>query len=307
MRTCAIVNPVAGGGRARRVWPRLLSRLLEVTTSLSVHWTMGPGTATALTRDALKGGMERIVAVGGDGTLHEVVNGFFENRTPVAPSAVLAFVPCGSGSDFRHALGAPAGVEAATRLRSPRIRPLDLLRIQYATKRGDTAHRYAINIASTGLSGTIVRRMSQRPLLIPPRLRYLQAALRALITDRLVPVRLTLDGEPLPPTRARLVAAANGRTFAAGLPIALTATPHDGVFDVTVLHDVPLPTLLRHAHRFCLGTHPSLDGVSTHRGRRLTIDPLDDRRPVWIEADGEALGRLPMSVEVAPQAVRFQY
>jgi diacylglycerol kinase family enzyme len=79
------------------------------------------------------------------------------------------------------------------------------------------------------------------------------------------------------------------------------------VFDVTVLHDVPLPTLLRHAHRFCLGTHPSLDGVSTHRGRRLTIDPLDDRRPVWIEADGEALGRLPMSVEVAPQAVRFQY
>ena len=264
MRTCAIVNPVAGGGRARRVWPRLLSRLLEVTTSLSVHWTMGPGTATALTRDALKGGMERIVAVGGDGTLHEVVNGFFENRTPVAPSAVLAFVPCGSGSDFRRTLGAPTGVEAVRQLHSNHVRPLDVLRVEYTTERGRSAHRYAVNVASAGVSGTVVRHFSPSILPIPPRLRYLGATLRALATDRPVPVRLTLDDASLP------------------------------------------STLLRHAHRFYLGTHPSLDGVSTHWGRQLTIEPLDDRRPVWVEADGEALGTLPMTVELVPRALRVQ-
>ena len=306
MRTCAIVNPVAGGGRARRVWPRLLSRLLEVTTSLSVHWTMGPGTATALTRDALKSGMERIVAVGGDGTLHEVVNGFFADQSPIAPSAVLAFVPCGSGSDFRHALGAPAGVEAVRQLHSNHVRPLDVLRVEYTTERGRSAHRYAVNVASAGVSGTVVRHFSPSILPIPPRLRYLGATLRALATDRPVPVRLTLNDASLSPTRVRLVAVANGRTFAVGLPIAPTATPHDGAFDVTILHDVPVPTLLRHAHRFYLGTHPSLDGVSTHRGRQLTIEPLDDRRPVWVEADGEALGTLPMTVELVPRALRVQ-
>lgn len=307
MKTCAVVNPVAGGGRVRRIWPRLLSRLLAATDSLSVRWTSGSGTATTLTRDALKGGVDRIVAVGGDGTLHEVVNGFFENQSPIAPSAVLVFVACGSGSDFRRTLGAPTGVEAVQQLQSDRIQPVDVLRIQYATEHGRRAQRYAINIASTGLSGTVVRRFSPGILPVPTRLRYLQAALRALTTDRPVRVRLTLDGEPLPLHRVRLVAVANGHTFAAGLPIAPTATPHDGVFDVTVLHDVPIPTLLRHVHRFYLGTHPSLDGVSTYRGRRLIVEPLDGRRPVWVEADGEALGKLPLSVEVVPQALRVQY
>jgi len=310
MRTCVIVNPVAGGGRVRRLWPRLLSRLLAATDSLSVRWTTGPGTATSLTRQALTDGFERILAVGGDGTLHEVVNGFFENQSPIAPSAVLIFVACGSGSDFRRTLGVPTGVEAVQQLQSDRIQPLDVLRVRYTTERGRRAQRYAINIASAGLSGTVVRRFSPGVpgvLPVPTRLRYLQAALRALATDRPVPVRLTLDGEPLPPHRVRLVAVANGHTFAAGLPIAPTATPHDGVFDVTVLHDVPIPTLLRHVHRFYLGTHPSLNGVSTYRGCRLTVEPLDDRRPVWVEADGEALGKLPMTVEVAPQALRMQY
>ena len=97
-----------------------------------------------------------------------------------------------------------------------------------------------------------------------PRLDYLGAALQALATDRPAPVRLTLDGELLPPTRVRLVAVANRPRFAAGLPIAPNATPHDGRFDLTVLHDVSVPYLLRHAHRFYHGTHTTLDGVSTY-------------------------------------------
>ncbi len=307
MRTCAIVNPTAGGGRVRREWPRLLPRLLDVTASLSVRWTTGPGTATLLTRQALKEGMGRIVAVGGDGTLHEVVNGFFEDRSPILPSAVLVFIPCGSGSDFRRTLGAPTGVAAVQQLRSSRIRPLDLLQIRYTTETGDRKHRYAINIASVGLSGTVVRHFSPGVVPLPPRLRYLGAALRTLASDRPARIRLTLDGESLPPTRVRLVAAANGHTFAAGLPIAPSATPFDGLLDVVVLRDLSIPTLLYHAPRFYQGTHPFLEGVETHRGRCLTITSLDDPHPVWTEADGEVLGQLPMSVEVVPEAIRVQY
>lgn len=307
VKTCAIVNPTAGGGRVRRAWPQLRSRLRDATQSLTVRWTTDPTAATTLTRNALKAGMERIVAVGGDGTLHEVVNGFFEDRTPVAPTAVLVFLACGSGSDFRYALGVPSGAEAVQQLQSDRIRFLDLLHVEYTTENGDPAHRYAINIASAGLSGTVVRRMSPGLLPVPPRLRYLQAALRALMTDHPIPVRLTLDGDALPSTRVRLVAAANGHTFAAGLPIAPTATPHDGLLDVTVLHDLSISSLLRHAHRFYRGTHTSLDGVSTHRGRRLTVHPLDKDHSAWVEADGEALGTLPLTVEVVPQILRVQY
>lgn len=307
MHTCAIVNPVAGGGRARRRWPQLLSCLQEVASSLSVRWTTGPDSATSLARQALKEGTDRIVAVGGDGTLHEVVNGFFENEALVAPSAVLAFVACGSGSDFRRALGTPTGVDAVQQLRSAPIQRLDLLRVQYTTEKDCQAHCYAINIASTGLSGTVVRNFSRGSLPLPPRLRYFWAALWALASDHPFPLRLTLDGEPLPPTHARLVAVANGHSFAAGLPIAPAATPNDGLFDVTVLHDAPIFSLLRRGHRFYQGTHTSLDEVTTYRGRHLTIHPLDTRPPPWLEADGEALGLLPATVELLPQALRVQH
>lgn len=307
MRTCAVVNPVAGGGRVRRMWSQLHPRLRDAASSLSVRWTTGPSTATALARRALKEGFERIVAVGGDGTLHEVVNGFFEGETAVDPSAVLVFVGCGSASDFRRSLGAPSGVAAVRQLRSDRIEPFDVLRLQYATGTDGRATRYAINVASFGLSGTVVRTFSPGSSLLPSRLLYLGAALRALATDRPPPVRLTLDGESLSPAPVRLVTTANGHTFAAGLPIAPTASPRDGQFDVTVLHDVPIRSLLRHIHRFYLGTHTALSGVSTHRGRRLTAHPVDDRPPVWVEADGEALGRLPVAVTLVPQALRIQY
>lgn len=247
------------------------------------------------------------MAVGGDGTLHEVTNGFFADQSPIAPSAILVFIACGSGSDFRNALGAPTGIAAAQQLRSDRVQPLDLLRVQYATEADRSRACYAVNVASAGLSGTVVRCFSPGRTPVPPRLGYLGAALWALITDRPAPVRLTLDGKPLPPTGVRLVAVANGPCFAAGLPIAPNATPHDGRFDLTVLHDVSIPYLLRHAHRFYRGTHTTLDGVTTYRGRRLTVHAPKAHPSVWAEADGEPMGQLPLSVEVVPEALRVQY
>ena len=77
MRACAIVNPVAGRGRVARLWPALRTRLRQATTRLTIRETTAPGEATVLTRAAIENGYDRIVAVGGDGTLHEVVNGYF--------------------------------------------------------------------------------------------------------------------------------------------------------------------------------------------------------------------------------------
>lgn len=305
MRTCVIVNPAAGRGRVRRIWPQLLSRLLSATPSLSVRWTTAPAHATALTRHALLDGYKRIVAVGGDGTLHEVVNGFFDDSSLVSPEAVLAFVPCGSGSDFRHALGLPSALPSADRLRAPRVRSLDVLRVRYTSchpfGEGCTV-RHALNIVSAGLSGAVVRRMSSSSGRLPPRLRYFTAILRALATTRPTSVRLVLDGTPRPPVRVRLVALANGPSFAAGLPIAPTATPHDGRLHVTVLRALPVASLLRHARRFYRGTHLTLPGIDSYRARRVALLPQSPQR-TWAEADGEQLGRLPLSVSLLPSAL----
>ncbi len=305
MHTCAIVNPAAGGGRVRRLWPRLRPLLHSACPQLTIRWTSGPGSGTALTQQAIRQGVDRVVAVGGDGTFHEVVNGLAGTRSS-REAPVCAFVACGTGSDARRALGLPAGLDGVAHLRTAPIRPVDLLHLQYTTSDGRTASRVALNVASFGLSGAVVRWAQRgRALPLPPRLRYFGAILVALCTNRPRAVALTLDGRPLPVDRVWAVAVANGPTFGAGLQIAPSARIDDGQVDVTVIHDEPVRALLRHARRFYRGTHGSLDGVTMHRGHTLTARPAGSS-PVWLEADGERLGRLPAHIEVRPRALRVQ-
>ncbi|MFP4228115.1 MAG: diacylglycerol/lipid kinase family protein [Salinivenus sp.] len=306
MYTCAIVNPAAGGGRVRRLWPALLPPLLAASERLTVRWTSGPGTATVLTRRALHQGADRVVAIGGDGTLHGVVNGFFEGTQPVAPSAVCAFVACGTGSDARWMLGLPTGADAIRRLHHAPIRPIDLLRLRYTAADGTTRTRYAINVASVGLSGAVVRWTQRtRRLPLPPRLRYLGAIVAALCTHRPHAVTVHLDGHPLPAERVWIVAVANGTTFGAGLHIAPTAQVDDGELNLTIVRARPVHTLLSHAAHFYRGTLDTVDGVTTHTGRVVTARPAE-ASPAPLEADGERLGHVPVSVEVVPGALRVQ-
>lgn len=270
--------------------------------------TSAPGDATSLTRTALRENYDRIVAVGGDGTLHEVVNGYFRpNGTAITPAPPLVPIPCGTGTDFNRVLGGKTGLDAVAYLRTDRIRSIDLLRVEYTTLDGTLAHRYAVNIASFGLSGDVVRSVNRGGLHLPgPRLRYLGAILRALASHHPFRVSLTLDGTDLGAMRVRVVAVANGHSFGAGVQIAPNAQVDDGALDVTILGDVPALRLLPSVQRFYDGTHLSLDGVTSHRGRHLRVRPLGDA-PVWLEADGELLGQLPATFDVVPEAIRVQY
>lgn len=306
MRTRVIANPVAGQGRVRRLWPQIQSRLDAAMPTLSVRWTEAPGDATALTRTALRDGVERIIAVGGDGTLHEVVNGFFApDGRPLAPTACLLPIACGTGNDFRRSLDIPAAPNVEALLTQNRTRTIDLLRIS-STSDGTQQHRYALNVVSFGLSSRVVETVHRGTVPLPGRaLRYLGALLYSLFTHRPIPIELHLDGTPLPIAAAHLVAVGNGHTFGDGLKITPHAVLDDGQFDVTILRDHPLLPLLRHLPRLYRGTHLSLDAMEGHRGRRLRArSPRNE--PVWLEADGELVGRLPATIEVAPQALHLQ-
>lgn len=308
MCTCAIVNPTAGNGRVRRLWPDLHARLRATVPNLSVEKTAAPIHATALTRAALRSGAECIVAVGGDGTLHEIVNGFFDqDGTPLAPASRLVPLPCGTGTDFWRSLDAEPSQNSVAPLRSERVRPVDLLRLAYTGPEGNRRHRFAVNIASIGLSSRVARAVNRSVFPLPfSRLHYLIALLWALVRHRPFPVECVVDGTPLDTSPVHVVAVANGHTFGSGIHIAPNAVIDDGHFDATVLHDTSVFTLLRHVSRFYDGTHLSLDGVTTHRGTRISLR-APGPEPAWLEADGELVGRLPATITVVPQAIRLQY
>ena len=111
-----VVNPTAGSGRAGRLWPALVERLKRRRRPFAYEMTRGPDTATSFTRHALRAGAETVVAVGGDGTINEVINGFFLNDRLVRAGATLGIIPAGSSCDLARNLGIPSGLDAVDTL-----------------------------------------------------------------------------------------------------------------------------------------------------------------------------------------------
>ena len=307
--TLVILNPRAGGGRADRLWPALRRTLDATVGTYTVQHTQAPRDATRFARAALHRGAKRIIAIGGDGTLNEVANGFFENGMPLRPDAVLAPISCGTGSDFRRSLGAPASPEAAVRaLLQQRVRSVDVGALRYTAASGRTITHYFLNIASFGMGGAVDRIVQTVPgkAQLGGRTAYFYAILHTLVRYRNQPVMLHVDGQLVFTGPIRNVAIANGRFFGGGLAMAPDARLDDGLLDVVVLGDLPRRTLLRNLHRFYAGTHLDLEGVQAVRGRHVTAIPQADT-PVLLDVDGEPMGQLPASFRIHPRTLRIQY
>jgi diacylglycerol kinase family enzyme len=159
----AIVNPRSGGGRTGRAW-RVISETIEKELGpVRAHFTGGPATphylpAAELTREALRAGAQLVIAVGGDGTIDEVVNGFFENGVAINPEAHLAVLNAGTGGDFRRTFDLPEdAAEGVKRIASGTTRRIDIGKLTFVAQDGQETTRYFNNIASFGLSGETVR------------------------------------------------------------------------------------------------------------------------------------------------------
>ncbi|HEX8952971.1 MAG TPA: acylglycerol kinase family protein, partial [Polyangia bacterium] len=131
--TVLVVNPQSAGGKTERRWPELRATIQEAYGAFEERFTRAAGDATAMTREALRGGADLVVAVGGDGTINEVVNGFFDGESAVSPSASFGIIPAGTGGDFIKTLNIPRETAAAAaNLKSP-PRAIDVGRLRYVT------------------------------------------------------------------------------------------------------------------------------------------------------------------------------
>jgi diacylglycerol kinase (ATP) len=296
----AILNPRSGRGNAAKIWARVQAHLLE---PYEVCQTQAPGHATTLVRNALGRGITTVVAIGGDGTINEVVNGFFDGERAVAPDARLGIIPSGTGSDLRRTLKLPSGdASLAAVLRTGNVQSVDVMKVRYATPSGASAMRYAINIVSFGMGGLVAARAKESSRPLGGRAAYLAATLRTALTFGGRGVKLTMDGAPAIEATITNVAVGNGQFHGGGMWACPAARLDDGFVDVTLVNYLPLWQLFRALPALYTGRvleHPS---VRSHRVRRLEAE---GREPCEIELDGEAVGRLPMDVSVVPRAIRL--
>jgi len=307
-----IVNPRAANGATGRHFDDISAAVRAAVGEHAYAFTERPMHASELARRALREGAELVIAVGGDGTINEVVNGFFEAPAhgdpprPVRPGAALGILPRGTGGDLRRTVGLDGDLRACAPRLSGERRPIDVGHIDFIDSKGQPTARYFINVAEAGVGSDVVRIANSSSKLLGGKLTFAVASLRALAGWRDVIVRWSLDGGPFQEGPVTTFAVANGRCFGGGMIVAPGALLDDGLFHVTIWSGYSLSDFVLRSAAMYDGSHVKLKGTRTATARSVRLEPSPGARgPVNIEADGELMGRLPATFTVVPGALRL--
>ena len=288
----AIVNPAAGGGRCGKLAPSALAKLRAAGLTLEVHETRAPGEATVLAHNAYADGYRNFIAVGGDGTGFEIVNGLFP-RALTDGRAALGFLPLGTGNSFLHDFtdrGAEYAIEAII---AHRRRPCDVIRLEHAA-----GSLFYINTLNMGFAADVAT-LTNRRLKFMGELGYLVGVLVSLARLRRRPFPLRIDGER-DERPCLFVAFSNSKYTGGKMMIAPHAAIDSG--SIEYVHWGPLGRLavVRGLPRLFDGSHTKR-GLSS-RQTALRID-FDIQEPVDVVVDGEVLTLEVQSLEVLPAAL----
>lgn len=298
----AIINPAAAAGKASKKWLLFKSAFHGVLDCREIV-TQSPGHATELTRQALHEGLEIIIAAGGDGTVNEVVNGFFEAGKPVNADAALAIVPRGTGTDFVRTFAIPTTPQALLKaIAQWHTRTVDIGRITCKTFDDRDISRLFLNVADCGYGGALLRRFGRYKPYFPGPPAYFLGLLVTLLTYRNPVVSFRIDDGTPQKGRFNSLIAANAQFFGGGMWIAPRAEVNDGLFEIIQLGNINKLEVLLNIRRLYHGTLCQHPKVACVRGKKLQVWSDEN---VLLDVDGELPGRLPATFEIVPSAMRI--
>ncbi|XP_013631633.1 PREDICTED: sphingoid long-chain bases kinase 2, mitochondrial-like isoform X1 [Brassica oleracea var. oleracea] len=299
-----VVNPQGANGRTAKEWKKLLpylrSRLGE-DCNICESLTSGPSHAIDITREAIRDGADAVIAVGGDGTLHEVVNGFFWEGKPVGTShsAALGLIPLGTGSDFARTFGWKNDpCEAVERIAKGIRSRVD---VGVIDQEGRDSH-YFINVADVHLSAKAGFYASKYKKF--GNLCYVIGALQAFMGHDNRDMRIKVNGgewEVYPQVTALCVG--NAKYFGGGMKITPNADPGNGNLEVVVLQDFKWYDFILKLHKLYNGTHLSVNNVSSRSVQSIEVEEISESGSIYVQSDGEHLGFLPRKFQVLPGAI----
>jgi YegS/Rv2252/BmrU family lipid kinase len=298
-KTLVILNPRAGRGAAGRRRGDLELAFQQAGVPFELVTTHAPGSATKLAAQGVERGCDPIVAIGGDGTINEVVNGIKQAESSVGRRARLGIIPLGTGSDFIKSLGGIAANDSAggvRRVAARRARPIDLGRVQIA--RGDS--RLFVNAVGMGLDAQVAAE-SLKLTHLKGFAVYLVAILRALTNYQAHSMTVEYDHQRLQ-RRLLFASIANGRCQGAGFWLTPNALVDDGLLDLCLVDNLRLDQILRYLPRLMKGTHTTLKQVTIARARHFRVSCA---APVPVATDGEviAVAAREITVETLPAAI----
>jgi diacylglycerol kinase (ATP) len=289
-----ILNPMARHGTGRRIRGAIERELDRRRLPFDLVQTEGPLHARELARDAAESGVGRIVAAGGDGTVHEVANGILD---ACVNGVTMGVLPIGTGNDFvKMVPGTETRAAAFAALAGGRTGTVDIGCVRWADR-----SEYFTNAMGTGIDVEVVRQM-RRSRVLPGSVIYLSALIRALARYRPPAVELVADGRTI---RQRIMnlAVCNGVSIGGSFRICPDARADDGLLDICLIREMSLLRNARMVPRVLTGTHVGHDGVTMLRGASIQLR-LEEDRPLLFQLDGElreaADGAAGIRIEILP-------
>jgi diacylglycerol kinase (ATP) len=326
-RTLVIINPAAA--RSRRAWPKVRAALQAGGLAFDIHETAFAGDATLRTRVALRAGYTTIAVIGGDGTLSEAAEGFFEYEQDkesanlvlphgINPRAALAILPAGTGDDFARGLaGRREPVDEWVRRLiahardndSSATRGIDVIAGRVANEHGGR-NFICLNVSTIGLGAEVAVRVSEQGRFVqrlPGEARFLQAACGALVAWRERRMRVTVDEKEAIECASNLIAVANNAYAGGGMMFAPAACTDDGLIDLMLSCRLTRRTILRELPRIHRGGHVRNPRVSLYKAKRVRLEPLTPKDALPVEADGNPRGHTPAEFQIMPDALRIVF
>ena len=287
-RTLVVINPAAGSGRARQRWAAVRDEAARLFP-FEEAFTEAPGHATTLAQHAVADGWQRILAVGGDGTLHELANGLANTRV------ALAALPCGTGNDFARSVG----------LAQPPRRLLQGLALgaRRAVDLGQVQGRYYLNVAGVGVDAEVARLVNAMPRKGGGTVPYLLTAIREAFHYTCPELTIQVDDQPAQlPAPQLMVAVGNASAYGGGMRICPGAAVDDGLLDVLSVGNLRGWATLALLPKVFVGRHTGHPAV--RYGRAATVR-VTGPAEVALHADGELLAGLPATFTICPRALQL--
>ncbi|MHA1311379.1 MAG: diacylglycerol/lipid kinase family protein [Candidatus Helarchaeota archaeon] len=294
-----IINPKSGNGRTKKRWEKIIRPLIESKNiEYNFKFTEYPNHATEIVRDLIKKGNKFIVAVGGDGTFNEVINGFFENDKLVDPNCVFGLISSGTGSDTIKTLGHSKDFEESIEiLQKGSIKKIDIGIAKFRSFEGDIKSRYFLNIADIGLGGDVVDRVNRTTKIFGGKISFYIGSIRGILHHKMVKTTLIFEdtGEKYE-CNLNLAIFANGKYFGGGMKVAPDAINDDGLLDIITAQDMGRWKLLKNISKMYSGKHLELPEVKAHP--RCKKIKAESEKPIFLDLDGEQVGTTDIEINI---------
>ena len=305
-----VVNVFAASKKAGELWRRAESLLKQEGISYECRYTGDSGNACRIAEDSAREGYRKFVAVGGDGTVHDVLNGIMyfvdspELKTVRLEDFYLAVLPMGSGNDWIKSLGIPRDVKNIVGLiSSGSFGRQDVVKVSLKDESGSPKSvTYMANVGGVGIDADVCRIVNvNKKMGMSGKILYVKALIQCLMHRVPVVARVLCDGEEVYHGKYFSIAFGIGKYSGGGMRQTSDAVMDDGLLDMTIIPELGALTIAMKAPQLFTGTFSRIKQLVSKRGTKIEVIP-DNGRP-YVEVDGEVIGTAPVCMEIMGQQI----